>query len=414
MKAEVLCIGTELLIGQTVNTNATWLGAKLAGLGASLLWVTTVGDNPGRMADALARACGRAELVIVTGGLGPTADDLTIEAIARLLGEPLVERPAVRAHVESVFAMRRRPITASDLKMALFPPSADPIPNPIGTACGLSVRHGGAWLMAFPGVPLELHAMWDTWAAPQVAATRGGTIRSVLLRYVGIGEAALAEQVADLLAGSNPSVAPYAGDGEVHLRVTAQAADATAADALMAPVLAHLRGLAPFYYGQDETTLPAAVGAQLEALGQTLSTGESCTGGLLASRLTDVAGASSWLRGGIVAYSAAAKAAALGVDPGLIAGGIVSEAVARAMAEGARARLGADWGVGITGWAGPGDGVPAGDEGLIWVAICGPDGTSAQDSRFGGFPRAAAKQRATQAALDQLRRRLASHAAAGA
>lgn len=415
MRAEILCIGTELLIGQTVNTNATWIARELAAAGVSVLWVTTVGDNWDRLADALARATARADLVVTTGGLGPTADDITIEAIARLLGEPLAERPEVRDHIVRVFEMRRRPLAPSNFKMALFPPSADLIRNPAGTAFGLAARHGKAWIMAFPGVPMELKEMWAAWAAPRLAEAAGGTIRSHLLRYAGIGEAMLADQVADLLEGANPSVAPYAGDAEVHLRVTARAATGEEAEAMMAPVLARLRAMAPWYYGEDEVTLPAAVGRLLAAASQTVATGESCTGGLLASRLTDVPGSSRYVKGGVVAYMTEVKTGVLGVDPATVeAHGVVSEAVAIALAGRARAQLGADWGVGVTGWAGASPELPAEDVGRVWVAVSGPDGVAcAEDWRFGGFPREVVKQRATQAALDLLRRRLGDPRSAG-
>lgn len=412
MRAEILCIGTELLIGQTVNTNATWLGRELAALGVSVLWVTTVGDNWDRLADALARACERAELVVTTGGLGPTADDITIEAIARLMGEPLGERLEVREHIERVFAMRRRPLSPTNYKMALFPASADLIRNPAGTAFGLSARHGNAWIMSFPGVPMELKEMWAAWARPRLAEASGGTIRSHLLRYVGIGEAQLAEQVADLLEGANPSVAPYAGDAEVHLRVTALAATEAEAEAMMAPVLGRLRAIAPYYYGEDDVTLPAAVGILLKARGETVAAGESCTGGLFTSRLTDVPGSSTYVKGAMVAYMTPVKTGVLGVDPGLVeVHGVVSEPVAIALAERARALLGADWGVGITGWAGAAPGLVPEQEGQVWVAVAGAEGATAREWRFGGFPREVVKQRATQAALDLLRRRLTAETA---
>jgi nicotinamide-nucleotide amidase len=299
--------------------------------------------------------------------------------------------------------------------MALFPPSAELIRNPAGTAFGLAVRHGRAWLMAFPGVPMELKEMWAAWARPRLAEAVGGTIRSHLLRYVGVGEAALAEQVADLLEGANPSVAPYAGDAEVHLRVTALAATEAEAEALMAPVLARLRAIAPHYYGEDDTTLPAAVGRLLQAAGQTVACGESCTGGLLASRLTDVSGSSAWVRGGVVAYMTDVKTGVLGIDPALVgAHGVVSEAVAIALAERARDLLGATWGVGVTGWAGAAPDLPADQVGLVWIGVAGPGGSDAVEGRFGGFPREVVKQRATQAALDHLRRRVSVSHAPGA
>jgi nicotinamide-nucleotide amidase len=405
LNCEVLCIGTELLIGQVVNTNATYLGQELAAIGIDLLWVTTVGDNPGRMDAAIATALDRADLVLVTGGLGPTADDLTVERIAHVLGEPLAERPEVREHIEGWFKQRNRPLAASNFKQALFPPSGTPIPNPTGTAFGLHVRRGNHQLMAFPGVPMELKAMWTQWARPRLAGE--ATLRSVLLRYIGIGEAVLAERVAHLLEGSNPTVAPYAGDWEVHLRVSAKAATAEAADALMAPVLAELEAIRPYFYGRDDVTLPAAVGKLLQARGQTVATAESCTGGLLASRLTDVAGSSAYVRGGVVCYATEVKHQLLGVPQATLDQGVVSEPVACALAQAARRTLDADWGVGITGWAGE---APEGQEsGLVWYAVAGPDGTAAvaEAARFGGaIPRETVKYRATQTALALLRRQL--------
>ncbi|MEB3198516.1 MAG: competence/damage-inducible protein A [Candidatus Sericytochromatia bacterium] len=407
MRAELVCIGTELLIGQVINTNATWLGQELAAMGVSLLWVTTVGDNPGRMRQALADAAARADLVITTGGLGPTADDITMATLADLLGEPLEERPEVKQHIEAYFAQRRRPISPTNLKMALFPPSADLIPNPVGTAWGASVRLGAAWVMTYPGVPQELHAMWGAWARPAIAARGQGVIHSVLLRYVGIGESVLAEGLADLLEGENPSVAPYAGEGEVHLRATARAGTLAEAQAALAPVLERLRAIAPYYYGEDDQTLPVVVGEALLRAAQTLATAESCTGGLVASRLTDVPGSSRWLRGGLVSYATDLKTSYLSVPDAVIAEhGVVSQAVAEGMATGARSAMSADWGVATTGWAGPAPDLPAEQVGLVWIAVAGPDGVSAECCRFGAFPRATIKQRASQAALDLLRRRI--------
>lgn len=405
MNAEILCIGTELLIGQIVNTNASWLAQELAAIGVDCLWQTTVGDNMGRMREALETANGRADLVIITGGLGPTPDDMTVEAIAQHLGEPLAERPEARAHLEAMFAARGRQLTPSNYKQVLFPPSAELIPNPAGTAMGLAVWRGRGGLMAFPGVPYEMKPMWRDWAGPRIAAMTGATIRSVLLKYIGIGEAALAEQVAAHLARANPSVAPYASNGEVHLRVTAKAADAAAAEQLLAPVVAELSGLEP-YYGRDEETLPGVVIRLLADRGQTLAVAESASGGLLASRLTDIPGASRVFKGGVVCYAGEVKTDLLGVPEALIAReGAVSQAVTERLAAGAMEALGADWGVGITGWASGGPGVPDEDVGLVYFAVAGPDGTVHSGSRRCG-PRSAretTKHWATQSALDLLR-----------
>ncbi|MNS13221.1 putative competence-damage inducible protein [compost metagenome] len=407
MNAEILCVGTELLIGQTVNTNATYLAQELAALGISLYWVTTVGDNPARLDAAIRQAASRADLVLVTGGLGPTADDITTEAIAQVMGEPLVERPEERDRITAYFERVRRFATASNYKMALFPPSAELIPNATGTASGMAVTLDRATFMTFPGVPFEMKAMWETWARPRLAAQGGGTIRSALLKYAGIGEAQLAEQVASWLEGSNPSVAPYAAAGEVHLRVTAMADTAQAADAMLAPVVAELQAIRPYYFGRDDETLPSVVGQLLLEAGATLAVAESCTGGLLASRVTDVAGASRYFKGGVVAYLPEIKSGMLGLPEDILGNGAVNQAVAEQLAEAARRVLGADWGLGVTGFASAGPGVPDSDVGLIWGAVAGPDGVVAESFRYGArMPRETLKHRATQAVLDLARRRL--------
>lgn len=408
MRAEILCVGTELLIGQIVNTNAAWLGAELAALGVDVYHHAVVGDNLGRAVEALRLAASRAELVIVTGGLGPTADDLTVEAIAKALGEPLVERPEVREHLAAYFASRNRPLAESNFKQALFPPSATLIPNPFGTAFGCAARLGEAEVWAFPGVPAELQAMWTAWAAPRLAG--GATIRSVLLKYAGIGEAALAERVGGYLEGENPTVAPYAGNGEVHLRVTAKAPTAAEADAILAPIVSELAALTPAYFGRDAETLESVVVGALRAREETVALAESCTGGLVASRLTDVGGASGALVGSLVCYTNPVKAR-LGLDQGrLDAEGAVHAWVASELASGARRELGATWGLGVTGYASGGNGVPEDQVGLVYMAVAGPTGEPTVETwRFGPTtPRTIVKGRAAQAALDLLRRAIAS------
>lgn len=406
MRAEILCVGTELLIGQVVNTNATFLARELAALGIDVHWVVTVGDNFERLGAAIAEAASRAELVLLSGGLGPTEDDITIEAIARHLGEPLEERADVRRHIEELFQKRNRTMNPSNLKQALFPPSATPIPNPTGTAYGLHVERQGTQFMAFPGVPHELETMWRSWARPRLMG--GGVIQSVLLKYTGIGESDLASMVSTYLQGTNPTVAPYASNGEVHLRVTAKAASAELAQAMLEPPVRALSAIAPYYYGRDEDTLPSMIGRILNERAQTLAVAESCTGGLLASRITDVSGASNYFLGGLVVYATRLKTELAGVNAGWLAReGPVNREVAEELAAGARARLGADWGMGVTGWASGGPGVPAGQAGLVWVAVHGPDGSHAEEHRFGETtPREVVKYRATQVVFDLLRRSL--------
>lgn len=408
MRAEILNIGTELLIGQVVNTNATYLARELASLGINLHRITTVGDNPARIQDALRDAWSAADLVICTGGLGPTADDLTHEMIAEFFGESLVFHADLYERIALTFAERGRPLTESEKKLAMFPASAKLIPNPAGTASGVLMVRGEKRLMTFPGVPYELSQMWETWARPYFTNLTGSTIRSRLLKFVGITEAEASERVADLEASANPSVAPYAGSGEVHLRVTAKAASAAAAHALLEPVVREIMArLGDYYYGSDDETLPGVVGRLLRERGETLAVAESMTSGLVASRITDIQGASDYFVGGSVCYQVAEKVRALGLAPEFVEKhGHVSPEVTQAIAEAIRDRTGATWGLGITGYAGPSANTPESEVGHAYIALAGADGTEVASYRFGAHPREKVKYFGSQRALEILFKRL--------
>lgn len=408
MRAEILTIGTELLIGQVVNTNATYLARELALLGFDLFYVTTVGDNPERIQATMRQAWDRSDLVVCTGGLGPTADDLTHEMVARFFGEELVFHEDVFHRIERAFAEKGRVLTASERKLAAFPASAGLIPNPAGTAAGVHMSRDGKHLLTFPGVPYELAQMWETWARPMLVGLAGGTIRSRLLKLVGITEADAAERVRDLLDGSNPSVAPYAGSGEVHLRVTAKAHDPEVAERMLEPVVDEvLRRLGEYCYGSDDETLAGVVGALLRERQETLAVAESMTAGLLASRITDVQGSSDYFVGGSVCYQVAEKVRALGLDPAFVGKhGHVSPPVTRAIAEAIRTMTGATWGLGVTGFAGAGPNTPEAEIGHAYVALAGPDGTQVESFRFGHHPREKVKYFGTQRALELLFKRL--------
>lgn len=401
MRAEILTIGTELLIGQVVNTNATYLAQELARLGIDLYYVTTVGDNPERLLQALKLAWERSDLVLCSGGLGPTADDLTHETIATFLGEPMVVDETILAHVERLFSERNRALLPEERKLATFPRGVELIRNPAGTASGIHVSREGKHLMTFPGVPHELGQMWETWARPVLEGWSGGTIRSRLLKFAGINEADAAHRVADLLEGNNPSVAPYAGNGEVHLRVTAKADSPEQAEAMLDPVVRTiLDRLGEWYFGADDETLPSAVGALLRARGEKLAVAESCTSGLLASRITDVSGSSDYFVGGVVCYAESEKVRFLGLDPAYIAQhGHVSAEVTLALAEAIARVTGTDWGIGITGFAGRGPNTPEDEVGHVFVAISGPGVDEVLAFRFGQHPRDRVKFFATQRAL---------------
>jgi nicotinamide-nucleotide amidase len=388
MTAEILCIGTELLLGNITNGNARWIAEQLAALGVPHHRQLVVGDNRERLIAELQAAAGRCRVLITTGGLGPTPDDLTTEAIAAAFGTPLVEHPQVWAEIQARLAARGRPCAASNRRQAYLPEGAELLPNPTGTAPGMiwSPRPGFT-ILTFPGVPSEMRAMWQATAAPwlQAAGLAEGVFASRMLRFWGVGESNLAEQMADLLEGANPTVAPYAGAGEVKLRITARAASAPEAEALLAPVEAEIRARAgKACFGADDDSLAAVVLQLLRQRGQSLAVAESCTGGGLGAALGAVPGASDVWLGGVIAYANSVKQGLLGVPAELLqAHGAVSDPVAQAMAEGARRATGADWALAITGVAGPGGGSDAKPVGLVHLAVAGPDGCSCEGVRFG-------------------------------
>ena len=412
MAAEILCIGTELLLGNITNGNARWIAEQLAALGIPHHRQLVVGDNRERLIAELQAAAERCSVLITTGGLGPTPDDLTTEAIAAAFGAPLVEHPQVWAEIQARLAARGRPCAASNRRQAFLPEGAALLPNPTGTAPGMiwSPRPGFT-ILTFPGVPSEMRAMWQTTAAPWLCAAglTQGVFASRMLRFWGVAESNLAEQMADLLEASNPTVAPYAGAGEVKLRITAQAASRAEAEALLLPVEAEIRARAgEACFGADDASLAAAVLEQLRQRGQTLAVAESCTGGGLGAALAAVPGASEVFLGGVIAYANSVKQGLLGVPAALLeAHGAVSDPVAQAMAEGARRATGADWALAITGVAGPGGGSDEKPVGLVHLVVAGPDGCSSEGVRFGtSRGRAWIQTLAAGEALNRLRLRL--------
>lgn len=412
-RAEIICIGTELLLGDIVNGNARYLAQQLASLGIVHHYQTVVGDNPLRIQRAVAIACDRARLLIFTGGLGPTPDDLTIATLADFFDVPLTERPELVADLETKFASRGRTLQTSSRRQAQLPAGAGILPNPTGTAPGVIWQpRSGLTVMTFPGVPSEMKAMWQATAVPYLQ-TNGwvdGVIHSQTLKFWGIGESTLADQVQPLLALANPTVAPYAGEGEVKLRVTARADSVEAANELIAPVAAKIRTIGgAHYYGQDDDTLAVVVGRLLSGRSQTLSVAESCTGGGLGQLLTAVPGSSRYFWGGVISYDNRVKQNLLNVDPQVLARqGAVSLEVAEAMAIGVRHRLGTDWGMSITGIAGPGGGSAEKPVGLVYIGLASAAGSRAEKYLFGADrPRHQIRQRSALTALDLLRAELA-------
>ena len=396
MTAEILCIGTELLLGNITNGNARWIAEQLAALGIPHHRQTVVGDNRERLIAAVREAAGRCRLLITTGGLGPTPDDLTTEAIAAAFGAPLVEHPEVWADIQAKITARGRAVAPSNRRQAQLPLGAAVLPNPAGTAPGMvwtppagAGIQPGFTVLTFPGVPSEMRAMWQATADPWLRQNglAEGLFASRMLRFWGVGESALAEQVADLLASENPTVAPYAGAGEVKLRITARATNLPAAEALLQPVEQELRQRTrDACFGSDADSLASVVLALLRQRGQTLAVAESCTGGGIGAALAAVPGASDGFLGGVIAYANAVKQTVLGVPAELLERhGAVSDVVALAMAQGARQLTGATWAIAVTGIAGPGGGTAEKPVGLVHIAIAGPDGTCSEGVRFGAL-----------------------------
>ncbi len=417
MQIELLSVGTELLLGEILDTNAAYLAEKLSGLGINVYYQTTVGDNLERLAAALHIALARADGVLATGGLGPTEDDLTAAAVARVAGLELALDEQAAARIRA-FA-RQRGLASADglLKQARVPAGARPIPNPVGTAPGFILSTGGKIIIALPGVPTEMTAMAEQTVLPYLAelAAREGaaTIVSRVLRLAGIGESQAEAQLQDLIqAQSNPTIAPLAKPAEVRIRLTARAPDRAAALEMIRPLEQEIRRrLGEHIYGADDETLEQLIGGLLRARGETLALAESCTGGLIGHRITAVPGSSAYLLASLVTYADEAKVRFLGVPPQMIRDhGAVSAEVARAMAAGARRACGADVGLSVTGIAGPTGATDSKPVGLTYVAVADADGGEVEEHHLRG-DRAMVKERGAQAALYLLLRRLRRRAA---
>ena len=361
MIAELISVGTELLLGNIVNTNAAFLSEKLALLGYSVYFQTTVGDNRERLYMAIKGALDRSDVVILSGGLGPTEDDLTKETAAEVLGASLYEDPSVKESIQDYFKQRKsKKITENNWKQAMVPEGAKILPNANGTAPGLilSAKEGTKYVILLPGPPGELKPMFEEQVEPFLSDLEQGTIYSQMVKIHGIGESVVEDQIKDLIDGlENPTIAPYAKTGEVHLRVTAKAASRKEAKKLVQPVCEELkkRFRRAVYTMKEDETLEENIVALLKKYDLTLATAESCTGGLLAGRLVNVPGVSEVFSQGFVTYSNKAKRKLLDVSKSTLKKhGAVSKQTAKEMASGAAILTGADVAVSITGLAGPG------------------------------------------------------------
>jgi nicotinamide-nucleotide amidase len=407
MRAEIISIGTEILLGEILDSNAQYLASRLPALGIDLYYVSQVGDNPGRLAEVIGRAWERSDLVITTGGLGPTEDDLTREAIAEVLDEQPSVDPGLEQALRDFFAGRGVAMPERNVKQATLIPSARALPNPRGTAPGWWVERDGKVIVAMPGPPSEMHLMWEQQVEPELARRPTGYVLVArTLKTAGMGEGHIDELVSPLLKSTSPTIGVYARADGVHLRLAAKAPTQDEARALIEPVEQEVRVLlGEVIWGADDDTMEAAVGRMLTDLGLTVATMESCTGGLLASTLTDVPGSSAYFRGGLVSYATEMKIE-WGVDGAVIDEfGVISAECARDMARAVRERVQADIGIGITGVAGP-DAQDDRPPGTVHIGLdagfSAPQGISYQFAQG----RQAVKRRAVTTAIALLRRTL--------
>lgn len=390
MIAEILCVGTELLMGQVLNTNAQFLSRRLSALGVSQYHQTVVGDNAQRLEDAYRLALSRADVVITSGGLGPTVDDITKRVAAKVAGKELVLNPQAEAHVRGRFQRMGRPMTENNLSQAMFTADSTLLDNPHGTAPGAIVPMGeGKVVIHLPGPPNELQPMWINHAEPWLQERSGNVLVSRYIRIFGMGESNVDELLADLEKQSNPSLSPYCSTGEVMLRATAGAATKAEAEALLMPLVEEVqKRLGDVIYAIEEDDTGSLARCAVEVLkrrGWTIATAESLTGGMMASSMVEIPGASAVVKGGFVTYQTVSKTMLVDVPAELIEKyDVVSAEVAYAMAEGARKRLGTDIAISATGLAGPDGGTPEKPVGTVFVGISTAERTQVLPLRLNG------------------------------
>jgi len=376
---EILSIGTELLLGNIINTNAQWISEQLSQLGLNHFRQSTVGDNFDRIIKVIQEISKRSNLLITTGGLGPTPDDLTTEAIAKSFNVTLFERPHLWDEIKQKLSNSKLQDDSSSLrKQCLFPKNAQIINNPRGTAPGMIWEPiKGFTILTFPGVPSEMKTMWEETANDFIKTkfSDNYSFYSNTLKFTGIGESSVAEKINDLLNLKNPTVAPYANLGEVKLRITARAKNHLEAKNIIKPVKEKLKkDFSKFIFGEDNDTLPGVLIKKLTKRNQTIVFAESCTGGLLSSSLTSISGSSQVFQGSIVSYSNELKNSLLNIsEEKLTKYGAVSEEVCEAMAINVKEKLRADWAISISGIAGPNGGSEDKPVGLVYISISGPN-----------------------------------------
>ncbi|MBC7327245.1 competence/damage-inducible protein A [bacterium] len=406
MKAEILSIGSEILSGRTIDTNSAYLGRVLQECGIILLRKSAVVDSLEEIAQALKESLSRADIVITVGGLGPTSDDLTREAISEVMQAPLVLKEELAERIRELFKRRGVRMPEINLKQAYLPEGALPLENNVGTAPGFVLEKNGKIIVALPGPPSELISMVDNFLKPFLKKKNPKeVILYRTLKVVGRPESYVEEALQDLMAPQgNPSLAPFAKTAEIHLVITARGDEETARKLVEDMERKVRERLGEDIFGVDDEELEEVVGRMLRERGLTLAVAESCTGGLLGYRITKISGSSDYFLGGVISYANEVKRDVLGVnEEDLKEYGAVSEQVARQMAEGARRVIKADLGVGITGIAGPTGGTPEKPVGLVYIALATPNETICQRNVFPG-DREMVRWRSSQTALDMVRR----------
>ena len=408
--AEIIAVGTELLLGNIANTNAQELSQALSSVGINVYWHTVVGDNPTRLAEAVDIARRRADVILTTGGLGPTYDDLTKQTVCAAFGLPLVFHPEILEGIRAYFEKNvHLTMPENNRPQAEFPDGAVIFPNSVGTAPGCAFQCGGVHVVMLPGPPFEMRTMLRDHALPYLRKLSEEVIVSHDIMTFGLGESPMEELLRERMTHmENPSLATYAKPSEVRLRATAKAPTAEAAEAMLRPVVDEVCALlVDVVYGVDVASLEAACSALLRERGMTLASAESCTGGQIAQRMTALPGASQVYRGGVVSYWTDMKADVLGVSREILDRyGAVSEQTARAMAQGARRITGADAAVSVTGVAGPDPDERGNGVGLVFIGLDTPEGTFCRRCDFGRRRRDRIQELAANHAFDLLRRYL--------
>ncbi|NLX15256.1 MAG: competence/damage-inducible protein A [Phycisphaerales bacterium] len=411
MNAIIISVGTELTSGQTVDTNSAWLSSKLAEIGIPVLLHVTAPDDVEPLSRQIETACAQADLVLVTGGLGPTADDLTREALAQVMGVELQIDPALAEQVRAFFARLNRPMPEANLVQAMLPVGSRPLENTCGTAPGIHTRIGSTKVFVMPGVPREMQIMYEQFVLPQLPRQdTGSVILNAVLYCFGAGESEIGQSIYDLMRrGRNPLVGTTAKQGIIGIRILARASTAIEARNLLEDEIKEIRHrLGPLVFGRDDETLAHAVASRMIANNKTLATAESCTGGLIAKTLTDIPGSSAFYSQGWITYANEAKIRLLNVPADLIEShGAVSRPVAAAMAVNARRLAETDYAISVTGIAGPAGGTPDKPVGLVYVGLAEPNHCEVTQLRLGNhLNREEIRWRTTCTVLNFLRLRL--------